>query len=348
MPRRHVLAAMIIVAAVMLGACGRATTPTPPPTPSPAASPTPALTATPDPNRPDAVEIALAAILARHRVGWDQVRVLSWEAVDWPDGCLGIRMEGMCTEAIVPGYRLVLEIGGEVYEYRTDRAGGRVLMAAGPLHGVDEPALAMEVRDEGGCRLFLVAADGRVAYGPCGAPLTPLRLVHEMGRPEQLTDLLARFAPFEAQAADAKLVLVGQGAEQPSLAWQRAMMAWARVAMQEVEYGRGGASWDLAVRWQQAIPDRAGYCRFLQVDACGYAFASTARCDGGDAAEAGRGWLTTAELERLDGWLYALGTAETDALVFSGRGAAPMTDADRAAVEAWAAAVYERLSVARR
>jgi len=344
MQRQWALAAMIVVAVVFLTACGRATTPTPPPPPTATPAPTASLTATPDPNRPNAVEIALAAILARHRVGWDQVRVLSWEPVDWPDGCLGIRMGGMCTEAVVPGYRLVLDIGGEVYEYRTDGAGGRVLMAAGPLHGVDEPALAMEVRDEGGCRLFLVAADGRAAYGPCGAPLTPLRLVQEMGRPEQLADLLARFAPFEAQAADAKLVLVGQGAEQPSPAWQRAVLDWARVAMREVEHGRGGASWDLAVRWQQAIPDRAGYCRFLQVDACGYAFASTARCDGDDVTEAGRGWLTTAELERLDGWLYALRIAETDGLLFSGRGDSPMTEADRAAVEAWAAAVYERLA----
>ncbi len=344
MPRRCALAAVIIVAAVMLAACGRAATPTPPPPPTPSVSPTAGPTATPDPNRPDAVESALAAILARHRVGWDRVRVLSWEPVDWPDGCLGIRMEGTCTQAVVPGYRLVLEIGGEVYEYRTDRAAGRILMAAGPLHGVDEPVLAMEVRDAQGCRLFLVAADGRAAYGPCGAPLTPLRLVEEMGRPEQLADLAARFAPFEAQTADAKLVLVGRGAEQASPAWQRAVLAWARVAMQEVEYGRGGASLGFAVRWRQALPDRAGYCRFLHVDASGYAFASTALCDGGDAAETGRGWLTTAELERLDGWLYALGTDETDGLLFSGRGASPVTEADRAAVEAWAAAVYDRLA----
>lgn len=344
MPGRCIIAATMVLAAVVLGACGRAATPTPRPTPTPAVSPTLGPTATPNPNRPAAVQIAVAAILARHRVGWDRMRVLSWEPVDWPDGCLGIRMEGVCTEAIVPGYRLVLEIGGEVYEYRTDREAGRVVMAAGPLHGVDEPALAVEVRDAQGCRLFLVAADGRVAYGPCGAPLTPLRLVEEMGRTEQLAELVARFAPFEAQAADAKMVLVGQGAEQPSPAWQRAVMDWARVAMREVEYGRGAASLDLAVRWQQAIPDRVGYCRFLQVDACGYAFASTARCDGGDAADAGRGWLTTAELERLDGWLYTLGTAETDNLLFSGRGATPMTEADRAAVEAWAAAVYERLA----
>lgn len=342
MPRRCALALMMVAAAVTLAACGRAATPTA--TPAPAVSPTSGPTATPDPNRPDSVQVALAAILARHRVGWDRVRVLRWEPVDWPDGCLGIRMEGMCTQAVVPGYRLVLEIGGDVYEYRTDRAAGRILMAAGPLHGVDEPALAMEVRDAEGCRLFLVAADGRAAYGPCGAPLTSLRLVEEMGRPEQLADLVARFAPFEAQAADAKLVLVGQGAEQATPAWQRAVLAWARVAMQEVEYGRGGASWGLAVRWRQALPDRAGYCRFLQADASGYAFASTALCDGGDASDAGRGWLTTAELEALDGWLYALGTDETDGLLLSGRGESSVTEADRAAVRAWAAAVYDRLA----
>lgn len=344
MRKGHIGQFAAIALAVALSACGRAAAPTPPPPLAPTPPPTAAHTATPDPHRPDAVQIALAAILARHRVGWDQARVLSWEPVDWPDGCLGIRMEGACTEAIVPGYRLVVEIAGNVYEYRTDREAGRILMAAGPRHGVDEPALAMEVRDGQGCRLFLVAADGRAAYGPCGAPLTPLRLVDEMGRTEQLADLLARFAPFETAEADAKLVLVGQGQEQPSPAWQRAVLAWARVAMREVEYGRGAASLGLALKWEQALPDRAGYCRHLQVDADGFAFASTARCDGGDAAEAGRGWLTTPELERLDGWLYALETLEADGLLFSGRGARPPTDAERAEMEAWAEAVYDRLA----
>lgn len=248
MPRRCAVVAVMLAVGVMLGACSPAATPTPLPTLTATPVPTAGATATPNPNRPDAVEIALAAIMARHRVGWDRVRVLSWEPVDWPNGCLGIRMEGMCTEAIVPGYRLVLEIGGEVYEYRTDGAGTRILMAAGPLHHVDEPALAMEAHDEQGCRLFLVAADGRVAYGPCGAPLTPLRLLEETGRPAQLADLLARFAPFEVQAADAKLVLVGHGTEQPSAAWQRAILDWAQVAMREVEHGRGAASSGLTVR----------------------------------------------------------------------------------------------------
>lgn len=69
--------------------------------------------------------------------------------------------------------------------------------------------------------------------------------------------------------------------------------------------------------------------------ASGFAFASTARCDGGDAAEADRGGPTTAELEALDRWLYALSAAETSSLLFPGRGAARMDDADRVAVEAW-------------
>jgi len=49
------------------------------------------------------------------------ITVVSTEEVDWPNGCLGIQMEGlMCTQAIVPGFRVILEANGREVEYRTD------------------------------------------------------------------------------------------------------------------------------------------------------------------------------------------------------------------------------------
>lgn len=51
----------------------------------------------------------------------DEITVVSTEEVEWPDGCLGIQMEGlMCTEAIVPGFRVILEANGREVEYRTN------------------------------------------------------------------------------------------------------------------------------------------------------------------------------------------------------------------------------------
>lgn len=45
----------------------------------------------------------------------------SAEAVEWPDGCLGAGDPDMiCTQVIVPGWRVLVTLTGVPYEYRTD------------------------------------------------------------------------------------------------------------------------------------------------------------------------------------------------------------------------------------
>jgi len=54
-------------------------------------------------------------------VAVDQIMVAEVEAVTWPDGCLGVGKIGvMCTQALVPGYRFVLDVDGMQYEYHTN------------------------------------------------------------------------------------------------------------------------------------------------------------------------------------------------------------------------------------
>ena len=53
--------------------------------------------------------------------------VVSVESVVWPNGCLGVSRAGlMCTEALVPGFRVMLGLGVAVYELRTDELGRQV------------------------------------------------------------------------------------------------------------------------------------------------------------------------------------------------------------------------------
>lgn len=41
---------------------------------------------------------------------------------EWSDGCLGVAQPGqMCTQAIVPGFRVTLRLAGKSYEYHTDQ-----------------------------------------------------------------------------------------------------------------------------------------------------------------------------------------------------------------------------------
>ncbi|MBD2465626.1 hypothetical protein H6G89_32045 [Oscillatoria sp. FACHB-1407] len=56
----------------------------------------------------------------------DSVRIIQYEPREWSDGCLGLPEAGeFCTQAIVPGWRVVIESEtGQRWAYRTDSNGG--------------------------------------------------------------------------------------------------------------------------------------------------------------------------------------------------------------------------------
>ncbi|MFX1355538.1 MAG: hypothetical protein ACFFGP_16410, partial [Promethearchaeota archaeon] len=292
---------------------------------------------------PPELQAVLFALAGQFGVSLDDVHVLRWEQVDWPDGCLGIPMRAMCTEAIVPGYRLLVEVRGQEYEYRCDLAGQRLLLASGPDHGIEQPELLREGAD-GGCQTLLLAADGRAATGPCDAPLTPLRLIDQGSHPLEWADLLARFAPFEAEGSWGRLVFRGQGRELPSDPWQRAIAFWARLVRREVQAGRSGASWGMALSWHSEMVEQAGWCRFLQVEGYGWAYASVARCEGGEAQDLGRGWLTDEEMAAFDTWLYGKANVDLPDMIFNGAGMEDIMDHELDEMRGWAAALHARLA----
>lgn len=119
------LAGLLIVLALLAAACVPlaeqpaqvAATPLPPSAPS-----------TPTPWPP--AQRAIAALAAQLSIAPAEIKLVSAEPVDWPDGCLGVFQRGvMCTQAIVPGYRLILETNGEQYEVHTDLTGNQALLA---------------------------------------------------------------------------------------------------------------------------------------------------------------------------------------------------------------------------
>lgn len=61
---------------------------------------------------------------AAERTGDDDPTVVLAEAVEWPDTALGCPEEGFSyAQVITPGYRVVVEAGGETLDYRADEAG---------------------------------------------------------------------------------------------------------------------------------------------------------------------------------------------------------------------------------
>jgi hypothetical protein len=75
---------------------------------------------------------ALNALMEQLSLQADKIKLVSTEAVTWPNGCLGIvRMGVMCTQNEVPGFKIILEANGQQYEFHTNQDGSIVMLAQG-------------------------------------------------------------------------------------------------------------------------------------------------------------------------------------------------------------------------
>ena len=101
----------VVLLALVLLSCGPVPT-APAPNVNPTAPDWPAAA-------PPLVDLARAELAKV--VATTDIEVVKVEAVQWRDGCLECAKAGeMCTDAIVPGYRIVLRAAGVEFEYRTD------------------------------------------------------------------------------------------------------------------------------------------------------------------------------------------------------------------------------------
>jgi hypothetical protein len=75
---------------------------------------------------------ALTALSEKLNLTADEITIVSTEAVTWPDGCLGVvRIGIMCTQAEVPGFKIILEADETTYQYHTNQDGSVVILADG-------------------------------------------------------------------------------------------------------------------------------------------------------------------------------------------------------------------------
>jgi hypothetical protein len=92
------------------------------------------------------IEAALADAANRSTTAKDDIKVLSAEAVTWSDGSLGCPQPGMMyTQALVPGYRIVLQAGEQTLNYHAMSRGRPVFCPSGrvtpPVPGQDNSAM---------------------------------------------------------------------------------------------------------------------------------------------------------------------------------------------------------------
>lgn len=85
---------------------------------------------------------AIAALSQSLNLPPGQITLISTEAVEWRDGCLGVQnMDVMCTQAIVPGYKIILEGNGKQYEFHTDEDGSVVVAVPDVFGSVEEQVI---------------------------------------------------------------------------------------------------------------------------------------------------------------------------------------------------------------
>jgi hypothetical protein len=119
-----------------LAACAADIAPAPAPSQQPVAGDAPAAAVdSPVPAGAGLASVREAAIVdAAKRTGLapDALKVLSSETVMWSDGSLGCPQPGMLyTQALVPGYRVRIQAGGQVLDYHAGSSGRPGLCPAG-------------------------------------------------------------------------------------------------------------------------------------------------------------------------------------------------------------------------
>jgi hypothetical protein len=81
----------------------------------------------PGAEQPAAVAAALQSFSQEIGALAEEIEVVTVQEQEWPNGCLGLgNADELCTQAIVPGWQIIVRLGDQQYEVRTDLAGQTV------------------------------------------------------------------------------------------------------------------------------------------------------------------------------------------------------------------------------
>lgn len=167
-----------------------------------------------------AQRIAISTLAENLGLTPDKIKLVSTEAVDWPDSCLGISMEGIaCAEVITPGFRVTLEADGKHVEYRTNQDASVIRPATIALTWKRSGGIA------GFCDNLTIYLSGEVQGTTCkGSAVVEKRLSELLSREEITTmnEWIMKYGTVDIDtsdpvgAADAmtvKLHMAGLGTE---------------------------------------------------------------------------------------------------------------------------------------
>jgi hypothetical protein len=171
-----------------------------------------------------------------------QIEVISTEAVEWPDGCLGITQEGIaCAQVVTPGYKIVLEANGKQVEYHTNQGGTEVVPASVALTWSRNGGIA------GFCDTLTIYLSGEAQGNNCKSGEMVEKSLSEILSPAEITTMnewISKYGEINIDASDPKGVadamsvkstIYGTGTQQTMVqASQQLVLTFAQDLYQEL------------------------------------------------------------------------------------------------------------------
>lgn len=164
---------------------------------------------------------AINAVSQNLSLAAEQIRLVSAEAVEWPDSCLGIPTEGIaCAQVITPGFRIILDAAGRQVEYHTNEDGTVILPATEALTWSRSGGIA------GFCDTLTIYLSGEVRGSNCNTSQPVVKRLSELLSAEEIVTLnewISSYGLVEIDASDPEgvsdrmtisLKLTGTGTEQ--------------------------------------------------------------------------------------------------------------------------------------
>jgi hypothetical protein len=256
-----------------------------------------------------------------------QIALLTTEAVEWRDGCLEIQREGvMCTQALVPGYRMLLDVNGVQYEVRTNEDGSSAVVVpfAPEAETVEEELILRLAQNLGlkpGAVSLLTVSEIEFSDTCLGVALPDVNCAQAL-TPGKLIVLEAQGVQYSYHtSADGAFI-------QPA---------------------------DLVLTWKRE-GGIAGFCDTLMVFRSGEIVGSQCKSQPVSVDGTFASTLTAEERAQLDAWVQEVGTVAVDAsdpdgvsdrmvvtVNFTGEGQGSLTPADEQDLVLWAQAVFQKL-----
>jgi len=258
----------------------------------------------------------------------DQITVVSTEEVTWPDGCLGIVQMGvLCTQAEVPGFKIILAANGQEYEFHTNQDGSVVLLAEGTQNvGVAEEMVIKQLAANLNLQEsdITVVSSEEVEFGDaCLGVAMEGVMCAQVVTPGRIIVLEANGIQYEYHTGQN-----GNRAQPATLA-----LLWKR---------EGGI---------------AGFCDTLAVFRSGEVLASNCRSQEDGKTGTFTNLLTSTEIQQFNEWTVELGEGRLDAsdpkgvadrmvvtLEFNGSGIREPAESEQQALFEFAQDLYQELS----